>query len=422
MRFLVIYIKKFLTSDEKYITFSFLLPCFLGMGFECSVQTLGAVVKKKILSTVVFIFAVHIFCFPLQFFGALATDENPLSDISSILIRPYTHEHTEAVPELPNHVKKYRGDQFGYGAVFVYNTAVQWGDVSTPLSHKNILARLYDYKTKEFSSGKNDKNILFVKVKFYNEDPEKNFECFFGLHVSGEYQQTKRPLKDIAIDLYTPKPSIIDNTALKHFLPLKLVNRLLAEHPEIRDYCLPLPLVIEKKDMDESAHLCKLFKVDSIDRPFVLLSNSAYKKVDNLNVDLRSKIERRLKLGNGDNDALALGIFGCKTDSLFASDKVIGDNFNQSEQSFLSALEFGQDYWSWGHHTIGQTYTASIDLYSYLDICVVCRGTFSRMLQNEELIKALTGFVSSSSSTVSNISFVAAHSLKRAKFSLGGHS
>lgn len=95
--------------------------------------------------------------------------------------------------ELPSPMRKYKAEgghtePFGYGRLFTYNTDCDFGDISIPFTHRNILERLREYKETEHGTGKyEDSNLLLVRVRFTCITPTRrhSFECFFSLFSSG---------------------------------------------------------------------------------------------------------------------------------------------------------------------------------------------------------------------------------------------
>ena len=339
----------------------------------------------------------------------------------------------------------------GYGKVFVYNNDVIWGDIDEPLSHSSILIDLYKYKKKYVANSTNgQRNALFVRIDFVSEDCSTSFIRFSDVFLSGSYEQSKQSLRDI-VRRYYPMDSFIDQTALKHFMPSACANKYVQDYPQIRDYCLPrLPEILEERHLDQTdVYRDGLFKLNSTHKLFPLSSNKILFRGDvsgelsrelgtemfnKLNSDknkaalnkalfhvgLLKSVKERLRSEDGSeiDDETASALFGqTAAELLEKQEERIGVRFNQSEQAFISALSEGRVTEEFGTPIEGTKYNVKIKLYSYLDVCFYCRGTFSRMLSNNKLNEYLNKSIFSDAQEVQmncigNIT-IEAHSIER---------
>ena len=329
-------------------------------------------------------------------------------EFSSIIITaPQTANsglsHTDL--ELPKPMRKYKAEgnggtePFGYGSLFTYNTDDNFGDISIPFTHRNILKRLKEYKEVEHKTGNyKDSNLLLIRVKFscINSSRNHSFECFFGLFSSGV---TKKSVCKTISQTYAGSQFHTLNEPLKR----EFVGRLLLENKLLHEYCLlDIMQDVSSLGYDADVYPYKLFKLNGYSAKRVIFSNADYvKSAEGFNKNLIDKVRKRLEKDLVIDDKEAKTYFGCTKKDLFNEDK-IGPYFNQSEQSFLNSLEsndveafFGstaprmdESLETLGVPDLSQAqansyiYDARVDMYSYRDICVVCRGCIAMILNN----------------------------------------
>lgn len=325
------------------------------------------------------------------------------------------------------------------------------------MSHSSILIDLYKYKKKYVANSTNgERNALFVRIDFVSEDRSTSFIRFSDVFLSGSYEQSKQSLRDI-VRRYYPMDAFIDQTALKHFMPSACANKYVQDYPQIRDYCLPLlPEILEERHLDQTdVYRDGLFKLNSTHKFFPLSSNKILFRGDvngelsrelgaelfgKLNSDknkvplnkalfhvgLLKSVKERLKFEDGReiDDTTSAQLF-CEsaTELLQNQEESIGVKFNQSEQAFISALLEGRVNEEFGAPVEGTKYNVKITLYSYLDVCFYCRGTFSRMLSNNKLREYLNRSIFSDvqaiqmdyNNTIGTI-MIEAHSIERENY------
>ena len=367
----------------------------------------------------------------LGFFDANAVapvlpDES--NSFSSIVITAPRAEKDGPTPPhatlaLPHPMRKYKAEggnaePFGYGRLFVYNTGCDFGDISIPFTHRNILERLREYKETDHRTGKyGESNLLLVRVRFSCVNPKKihSFECFFGLFSSGVTK--KHDCKTLS-QTYAGQQFFV----LAEPLQREFISDLLLSHPLLREHCLldrDVPIV----GYDVDVHPYKLFKLNGHTAKRVIFSNADYVKSDKphrgFNKNLLQRSLDRLRIPSAAAGQFYKTFFDCTEADLVGKEDKIGIYFNQSEQAFFNSLEtddveafFGStaprisEVADDGAELVrgpaaaaaskaragaavaseqgrGYRYKTTVDMYSYRDICVVCRGYISSLLANE---------------------------------------
>lgn len=369
-----------------------------------------------------------IFIFSLGAIAAsvLVVSDDALSNFSSIIITPPkdTSESVDhSILRLPQPIRKYgkegEREPFGYGHLFTYNTKEDFGDVAVPFTHRNILQRLKAYKDVEHPGGKYaDSNLLFVRLRFklLTESSNHSFECFFGLFSSGVTKKS---------DTKTISQYYSLGFRNEHPLKREAVSRLLREEKLLHHYCLlDVTKDLPEVGYDADVYDYRLFRLDGHNAKRVIFSNVDYVKVksgESFNKNLRTKVESRLNFINAEE---VKKYFGCSDKVLFDESKT-GIYFNQSEQAFFNSLEAEEIEAFFGSTApviatsaaVAATdfYDARMDIYSYRDICVVCRGNIARLLHNGWLTKNVTDTIRRKSGSgnfcIRQIESVYAHSI-----------
>lgn len=392
---------------------------------------------------------------------------SPLGRFSSIEIKPCPQlvANNLAFADLPAGISKYK-EEHGRGSLFDYRLPPpeELGSENESGTHKNILAKLNKYRNEEFDKNGNQddkkRNALLARIKLLPEPNQKleddaaETTYWLGVFFSGNDDYGVGTLDDLLDKVSSGAPKVCAA------LPKGLENSLREKRkeaaknlffPEIIEYMCDIP-----SDTADDLKL-KIFKKRPmrLNAQIVLPPCSScdffYKtgKGNSLIHTVRANTDRRLfgslelaksqnhgeyiqRLTHIEETSHVLFNMPYYNATAYSKGQYCYDNdtaekcFVQSEPCFLSFLEDKCENDKACVKTTGglvpdTKYRAIIDLFSYKDICIICRGTFSYMLKNAELQKTIKNFLNKTRSEDApigeiTIGAVYAHSIYQTDF------
>ena len=437
--------------------------------------------KKKFIFSVILILNL---CY-LSLLRAADFDELPrFSSIELKPYNPVVPQINEDVP-LPNGIAPYK-EQYGRGPIFDYRlpSNIEIGTENTSGTHKNILAQLEKYHKALPNDDKNRNSLLviirlkqkpivpvkivLVKTKKFSvfslieemADNPSVVEYLFGVFISGTSDYEFRTLHDLSKsfleeaklefrghhDINTALTSLTKKNEGQKLLCISkslLVDPLIEEYSTLSKDSITEANLIPSSSKSRAPQKSMIYKLKTFNfgicgdsYRFPPISNSRY-----INNKAAYKFRQRV-IDRFMDKADDIGTRDSRTQALFERSSHIdtatckacfeGDEFGkcffQSEPCFLTCLETkgdGDEFFKRrtdDNLMSGVTYQIIVDLYSYQDICRVCRGTFSHLLSTGKLRTSLVDFVKEKNAVILEPStnfddpVVYAHSILEAAF------